>query len=57
MRNVEFVETSYASRTDFIVVQYSATNSGLPSSGRVRFFQGIVVRVVHEKVCDRRFLC
>jgi hypothetical protein len=30
--NVDFVETSFTGWMDFTVVQYSATNNGLPSS-------------------------
>jgi hypothetical protein len=31
-RNVDFVETGFTDRTDFIVVRYSVTNNGLPIS-------------------------
>jgi hypothetical protein len=30
MSNVNFLETDFTGQMDFIVVQYSATNSGLP---------------------------
>jgi hypothetical protein len=44
MRDVDFVETSFAGRTDFIVVRYSSSYNGLPSNNRFRF-QGNVVEL------------
>lgn len=35
MQNVDFVETGFTSHTDFIVVQYSITNTGLLSDNFV----------------------
>jgi hypothetical protein len=52
MRDVDFVETTFTGRTDFIVVRYSATYNGLPSNNRFRF-QGNIVEVnsIWESMC------
>jgi hypothetical protein len=42
MRNINFLETGFTGRTDFIVVRYSVTNNGLLSRFR---FQGYVIKV------------
>jgi hypothetical protein len=48
MRKPDFVEIGFAGRTDFIVVRYSATNSGVPSNSQFRF-QGNVFKVIIRK--------
>jgi hypothetical protein len=37
-RNVDFVETGFTGRTDFIVVRYWVTITGLPINNRFRFY-------------------
>jgi hypothetical protein len=34
IKNYDFVETGFIGLNDFIVVRYSATDSGLPSNSR-----------------------
>jgi hypothetical protein len=51
--NVEFVQTDFTSRTNFIIVRYSATKNGLPI--KTRFcFQGNVEKVnrIWECICN-----
>jgi hypothetical protein len=50
-RNVDFVETGFTSRTDFIVIRYSVTNNVLPSNSRFLFHVEVVeVRRVGENI-------
>jgi hypothetical protein len=55
MVNVDFVEAGATSRTDFIVVRYSVTDSCVLSNIRVRF-QGNGVKVSHCLYIDFLYL-
>jgi hypothetical protein len=52
-RNVDFVETCFKCRTDFVFVRYSVANNGLPSNNRF-LFRGNAVEViwVWKRVCN-----
>jgi hypothetical protein len=46
MRNVNFIEICFTSKTDFIVVWYSVTNNDLLNKNQFHY-QGNVVNVSH----------
>jgi hypothetical protein len=52
MRYVDFVETSFTGRTNFIVVRYSSSYNGLPSNNRFRFHGNVAqVSGIRESMC------
>jgi hypothetical protein len=52
-RNIDYVETVFTSRTDYVIVRYSVTNNWLPIINRLRFEGNVVKPIVYENVLSR----